>query len=225
MRELTNDKPKCMAELRGEETILSRQLNILKETGIMDVVMTTGYFDKILVDYCASLHLDLRFIFVNNPLYASTNYIYSIYLAREHLDDDILSLHGDLVFEAEIVRKLLEQPKSCMTVSSTLPLPPKDFKAVLQDGLVRKIGVEFFENAVAAQPFYSLKRSDWKLWLEEIARYCEEGRTEVYAENAFNEISDVCRLYPLDVSDTLCAEVDTPEDLAMIKERLNQPKA
>jgi len=223
MGELTSEHPKCMTELRGGETILSRQLTILRSAGIVDVIMTTGYFDRILVDYCASLGLDLRFVFVNNPLYETTNYIYSIHLAREHLDDDILSLHGDLVFEADVVRKLLEQPESRMTVSTTLPLPPKDFKAVLRDGFVRKVGVEFFENAVAAQPLYSLKRADWKLWLDGIERFCEEGRTDVYAENVFNEISGICRIHPLDVGDMLCAEVDTPEDLAMIRERLDRP--
>ena len=99
---LTSEHPKCMTEISGTETILSRQLKCLFDCGVTDVVMTTGYFDTVLVDYCHSLGLPMNFTFVNNPLYAETNYIYSIYCAREFLDDDIVLMHGDLVFENEV---------------------------------------------------------------------------------------------------------------------------
>ena len=86
---LTKDHPKCMTEISPTETILSRQLKLLKKVNITDIVITTGYYDQVLIDYCESLNLGLNFIFVNNPVYDKTNYIYSIYCAREHLDDDI----------------------------------------------------------------------------------------------------------------------------------------
>jgi len=125
---LTSEHPKCMTEISPTDTMLSRQLRLLSKAGIKEVVMTTGYFDDILVEYCHSLQLPLEFTFVNNPLYAETNYIYSIYCAREHLrDQDILLMHGDLVFEATVLDDILEFPKSCMKVSSTQPLPEKDF--------------------------------------------------------------------------------------------------
>ena len=162
---LTSEHPKCMTEVSSRETILSRQLRMIAEAGIREVVVTTGYYDSVLVNYCRSLDLPLDFTFVKNPVYAETNYIYSIYCARDCLDDDILLMHGDLVFENEVFDRVLASPVSCMTVSSTLPLPEKDFKAVVQDGMIRKVGVEFFNDAVEAQPLYLLKRDDWKLWL------------------------------------------------------------
>ena len=36
----------------------------------------------------------MHYTFVNNPLYNSTNYIYSIYCAKEYLDDDVILMHG-----------------------------------------------------------------------------------------------------------------------------------
>ena len=72
--------------------------------------MTTGYFDKVLVDYCQSLELPLHITFINNPRYAETNYIYSIYCAREALrDDDLLLMHGDLVFEPSVLEEIMQQ--------------------------------------------------------------------------------------------------------------------
>lgn len=219
---LTSEHPKCMTEISDTDTILSRQLKLIVAAGIKEVVMTTGYFDEVLVQYCNSLNLPLNFTFVNNPLYAETNYIYSIYCAREYLDDDILLMHGDLVFEYSVLEDLLAFSKSCMKVSSTVALPEKDFKAVVHNGRVEKVGVEYFTDAMEAQALYKLKKDDWKLWLNEIIAFCETNNRKCYAENAFNGISDKCAIYAYDVKNRLCSEIDTPEDLKMVSERLSE---
>lgn len=109
-----------------------------------------------------------------------------------------------------------------MTVSSTLPLPEKDFKAVVHHGRIEKVGIECFSDALAAQPLYKLKRDDWQVWLDKICEFCESGNVKCYAENAFNEASSRCAIHPLDVKNTLCAEIDTPEDLAVVSSKLKE---
>ncbi|MBR7029814.1 MAG: phosphoenolpyruvate mutase [Prevotella sp.] len=218
---ITKEHPKCMTEISYRNTILSRQLRLLVSFGIEEVVMTTGYYDQILVDYCDALHLPLKFTFVNNPEYATTNYIYSIYCAKEQLkDDDIILMHGDLVFESQVMEAIIDSATSCMAVSSTLPLPEKDFKAVIKDGKIEKVGIEFFDNAMAAQPLYKILKEDWLVWLQNIEKFCEINNRKVYAENAFNEVSDQCNIYPCDVRDMLCAEIDTPEDLEIVSKKV-----
>jgi len=218
---LTSEHPKCMTEISTKDTILSRQLKLIAEAGIKEVVMTTGYFDEILVNYCHSLNLPLNYTFVNNPIYDKTNYIYSIYCAKDHLrDEDIVLMHGDLVFEAEVFDKVIASDASCMTVSSTLPLPEKDFKAVIGEERVKAVGIEFFTDAMAAQPLYKLCKDDWNVWLDEICAFCENDDRKCYAENAFNKVSDKCHIYPLDVKDALCGEIDTPEDLAVVSKQI-----
>ena len=219
---LTSEHPKCMTEVSPSETILSRQLTLIAQAGIREVVMTTGLFDTVLVEYCRSLDLPLHYTFVKNPVYRDTNYIYSIYCARDYLDDDIILMHGDLVFENEVFDKVVESEVSCMTVSSTLPLPDKDFKAVVKDGMVMKVGIEFFNEAMEAQALYHLKRDDWKIWLDKIIEFCETDQVKVYAENALNELNGACHIHALDVKNLLCAEIDNPEDLAVVKAKLKE---
>lgn len=219
---LTSEHPKCMTEVSAHDTILSRQLKLIADSGVEEVVITTGYYDSILVNYCHSLDLQLRFTFVNNPIYDKTNYIYSIYCAKEYLDDDILLMHGDLVFENEVLDMLLKSPVSCMAVSSTLPLPEKDFKAQVVDGKVIKVGVDIFNDAMEAQALYCLKKKDWKVWLDKIVEFCEAGNTKVYAENALNELNGAANIYAMDVQNLLCAEIDNPEDLAVVSAKLKE---
>lgn len=219
---LTSEHPKCMTEISSNETILSRQLKQLVYSGINEVVMTTGAFDSVLVNYCKSLDLPLHITYVKNPDYKDTNYIYSIYCAKEYLDDDIILMHGDLVFENEVFDMLSESPVSCMAVSSVKPLPQKDFKAVIKDGNVINVGIEFFNDAVEAQPLYKLKHDDWKLWLDKIVEYCEADNKKVYAENALNELDGACNISALDIKNLLCSEIDNPEDLAVVSSELKK---
>lgn len=220
---ITNEHPKCMTEISYKNTILSCQLRQLVSFGVEEVVITTGYYDKVLVDYCNALHLPLKYTFVNNPVYDKTNYIYSIYCAKEQLkDDDIILMHGDLVFENLVMEAVIDSPASCMAVSSTLPLPEKDFKAVIKDDRIEKVGIEFFDNAMAAQPLYKIKKEDWLVWLANIEKFCESDNRKCYAENAFNEVSDKCIIKPLDVKDMLCAEIDTPEDLQVVSAKFKE---
>ena len=219
---LTSEHPKCMTEISTKETILSRQLKMIADAGIEEVVMTTGYYDGVLVKYCQSLELPLHFTFVNNPIYDKTNYIYSIYCAKDYLDDDIILMHGDLVFENEVFDRVVSSRVSCMTVSSTLPLPEKDFKAQIVNGMVMKVGVDIFNEAMEAQALYKLMKDDWKVWLDKIVEFCEADNRKVYAENALNELNGAANIHALDVENLLCAEIDNPEDLAVVSGKLKE---
>ena len=217
---LTSEHPKCMTEISNTETILSRQLRQLAGVGVKDIVITTGLYDTVLVDYCTGLNLPLQIVYVNNPVYDRTNYIYSIFCAKEYLDDDILLIHGDMVFEDKVLDMVMSFEHSCMTVSSTVALPEKDFKAVIQNGQIEKIGIEFFNDAMTAQPLYKLKRDDLDLWVAQIVKYIDNRNMKCYAENAYNDISDRCHIYPLDVKDMLCGEIDNVMDYTIISNRL-----
>ena len=219
---LTSEHPKCMTEIGTGHTILSRQLAMLSQYGIREVVITTGYLDEVLVKYCQSLAFPIQLVYIKNPVYDRTNYIYSIYCARDFLDDDIILMHGDLVFEDNVLWKIMESPVSCMSISSTLPLPEKDFKAQVVDGKVMKVGVDIFEEAVEAQALYKLLKNDWKLWLSKITEYCVEGKTNVYAENALNELNGAANIYAVDVKDMLCSEIDNMEDLENVTSKLRR---
>ena len=66
---LTSEQPKCMTEISSNETIISRQLKMLADAGIESIVITTGYFDGVLVNYVESLELPLDITFIKNELY------------------------------------------------------------------------------------------------------------------------------------------------------------
>ena len=179
MGDLTKNHPKCMTEIASMETILSRQLRQIEDYGIKEVVITTGPFEDKLIHYVESLGLDLEYSFVRNPLFAETNYIYSIYLAREVLKDtDLLLMHGDLVVENDVFFDFMEQEGSLMAGSTTKELPEKDFKAEVEDGKITKVGVYCFEHAFSASRSISLRRRTGDFGSPQSAHFVRERMRE-----------------------------------------------
>lgn len=218
MGSLTESAPKCMTQISENDSILSRQLKMLSTLGIKDVVMTTGYRNKDLEEYCESLQLPMNYQFVYNEDYETTNYIYSIYCARNELQNtDIMLLHGDLVFEFAILKEIVEAEESHLLISSTAEIPEKDFKAIIKNGKIDKVGIEFMNQSVAVQPLYKLNQEDWKIWLDEIVKYCENGKRTCYAENALNEVASYCNIKPFDIYNRFCAEIDNVHDWEKVK--------
>jgi len=219
MGNLTKDKPKCLVEINNEKTILSYEIKSLYKVGINDFLITTGPFEDKLIKYVQKKFPGLHVTFINNPKYDSTNYIYSIYLTKEILDDDILLMHGDMIYNNKVLNKLLEAPyENAVLADSQIELPEKDFKARLKNGNVVEIGVNVFGNdCVFLAPIYKLKQDFIQLWLEEIEKFINNGEDGVYAENAFNKIADKLLLKPVYYNGLFCTEIDNIKDLELVK--------
>ena len=162
MGEFTEHNHKSMAVLKNGETIFARQIRLLSACGIRDFIVTTGPFQEQLKQTAArSDFRGLRFTFVENPIYDKTNYIYSMYRARDLLDDDMILLHGDLVFNRRFVEEILADSRPNLgAVNMEKALPEKDFKARVVDGKIREVSIHIFDadQRMPSSPFYKLDR-------------------------------------------------------------------
>lgn len=217
MGEWTKTHHKCQTVLKNGETILARQLRLLQEEGIRDIVITTGPFEE-QIRATAAAFPALNIAFVPNPAYASTNYIYSMYLARALLADDLLLLHGDLVFNRRLLHRLLACPDaSAATVHFGKALPEKDFKARVQDGRILEVSIHIFdEDCFAFQPLYKLCRSDAQAWLDRVEAFIDRGENKCYAENALNELLPSLNLRALSYENDYIDEIDNLDDYARV---------
>lgn len=222
MGKLTKNRPKCLVRLPNGETILSRQLRILSETGISEAVITTGKYTseiKAEAEKCKSM----RFTFVENPRYAETNYIYSMYLAAKYSDDDILMLHGDLVFEKEVICFMLRsRAKDLCMYEKVSCLPIKDFKCMVENNILRRVSVDIFEkNCYAFQPIYKLSRETFRLWSDRAGEYAAAGKTSVYAEDALNELLPQLSITAVENHSGYIQEIDNEDDFLKVGSKIS----
>ena len=82
LRPLTLETPKSLIELNGK-ALLERQIEFLKEKGINDIIIVTGYLNE-KFEYLKEKY-SVKIIF--NDKYDIYNNIYSMYLVRDYLAD------------------------------------------------------------------------------------------------------------------------------------------
>lgn len=222
---LTAAQPKALVPLANGETLLSRQLRLLGAAGVCDVVISTGYrAAQIMAASAPFTAQGMNVRFVHNPDYQTTNAIVSLDLAAPLLrGEELLMLHGDLVFDANWLEKVLSTTAPDLAaVDATPPLNEKDFKARIENGTIAAIGVDLCgEDCVNFMPFYKLSAQALDLWLDAVHAAIGRGETQIYAETAAAPVLCKMQLAPFSYAGRLLAEIDTPEDLAAVRSYLN----
>lgn len=221
MGDMTQLQHKSMTRLKDGETIFHRQIRLLSAEGIRDFIITTGPFEEQLKAEAADFP-ELNFTFVRNAIYDRTNYIYSMYLAREHMQDDLVFLHGDLVFDRKLVRDVLAcSDANTGTVNFAKALPEKDFKARVVDGKILEVSIHIFDdNCFAFQPFYKMDKATAAAWIAKVEEFIEKGENKCYAENALNEIFASLNVRAFSYEGYYIDEIDNLDDYARVMEEI-----
>ena len=99
LRPYTDTQPKCMVPLHGTP-LLTTALEMAAQVGIMEDVIREAYGERF-----AGIEIG----YVSNPDYATTNNLYTMWLAREELNEDLILLEGDLRYDVDVLRDLAER--------------------------------------------------------------------------------------------------------------------
>lgn len=216
---LTKNNPKCLIKITNKETILDLQLKNLIKYNLVDLVMLTGPFEEKIKNYINENYPTLNVQYVQNPIYDKTNYIYSIYLLKDTINEDVILLHGDLIFSNLVLEQLINsEEENCVPVNKEITIPKKDFKALIINEKIIRIGVDISgPNIAFLAPLYKLSKQFFKVWLNQIDKFIKRNKVNCYAEDALNEILDRLVLKPIYINDIGCKEIDDFEDLEVIK--------
>ena len=103
----TKNNTKCMVDVAGEK-LIDHAIKAIKNANIKKFVIVLGYKGENLKNYILEKHQgELEFVFINNEVYATTNNIYSFYLAKEELEkDDTILLESDLIYDENLIRDI-----------------------------------------------------------------------------------------------------------------------
>jgi choline kinase len=99
MKTLTDDRPKCLVELRGK-SLLEWQFIALREAGITEIAIVTGYKREMLATH------GLKEFY--NSRWAKTNMVSSLSCAEEWLKSEpCIVSYSDIFYEASAVTTLI----------------------------------------------------------------------------------------------------------------------
>lgn len=215
--DLTKEQPKCMTRIKGM-TILERAMQTLLTVGVRQFVIVTGHKNEVLGNYLRGLHPDLDITFVHNPDYATTNNIYSLWLAANAIRSNFLLIESDIIFTPKMLADLL--PPCAASVS-----PLRDWMngTVVTIDERRDVDAMYLKNdsrpdreAFKTVNMYSFDLKSWQnvVW-PELDRAVRAGDRSSYYEKIF---ANAVRVGRLSLRAALCSEaewfeVDTPEDI------------
>jgi len=107
LRPLTTDIPKCMVKLFGK-SLLEQQITTYRSCGINDITVVTGYKNK-------KINIDGINI-VQNKKFDTTNMVESLFCARRKILDSTIISYGDIIFQKNILEKLIESTHDASVV-------------------------------------------------------------------------------------------------------------
>ncbi len=94
----TKNLPKGMLEFNGKP-LIQQQIETLRAAGINDIIIVKGYEpDKINFE---------NIKYYENKDYANTNMVETLFAAEEELNDDILVCYADILYEKDVLKKIL----------------------------------------------------------------------------------------------------------------------
>lgn len=230
LRPLTNNTPKCLLKV-GEKSILERTIDNLIKNNISEVIVVTGFLKEKIEGFLIQNYPNLSFTFIYNEKYDSTNNIYSLWLAKSKiLGYDMLLLDSDIVFDSRIVGQLLSSKyDDCLSLRSVEKLGKEEIKCLLnEDGSIREIGKTMDPQEAVGESIGIEKFSkDLVLRLFTILdrKILDEKDVNVFYEAAFQDTMDSgAKIFPVDVEDYKCMEIDTAEDLKLVGELVSDLK-
>jgi histidinol-phosphate/aromatic aminotransferase/cobyric acid decarboxylase-like protein/choline kinase len=103
---LTKNSTKCMVELNGRK-LIDYMFEALAEAGIARAIMVVGHGADEVRRFLGSSCRGIPVSYIENPVYAKTNNIYSLYLAKDYMEeDDTLLLESDIIFDRLLLKDI-----------------------------------------------------------------------------------------------------------------------
>ncbi len=117
LRPFTQQFPKCLVPVNGVP-ILVNALTHLSDVGVKEVVIVVGHHKEKIYESIGDTFQSVKVSYIESENYESTNNIYSLWLAREHLVDDVVLLEADVFFDRQLLERLLSHESESLAAVS-----------------------------------------------------------------------------------------------------------
>ncbi|MDR0467093.1 MAG: phosphocholine cytidylyltransferase family protein [Deltaproteobacteria bacterium] len=196
--------PKSLSALPTGERILGRQIRLLREAGIARVTVVVGFKKALIMEEYPDV------FYCYNPIYYVTNTSKSLVHALRHMDDDVLWLNGDVVFEAGVLDEILRAPAENLACVDKKRCGEEEVKYAQDDaGYISAISKNVAQPLGEALGINLVRKNSLPAFVRAL-NACED--TDYFERGMELMIEAGERVLPLDISAYRCVEVDFVAD-------------
>jgi choline kinase len=224
IRSAHGQHPKCLIQV-DEKTILDNQLEALSMAGINEVAIVVGYEKEQIIHHVRSRALPCkqRICFIENPAFAVTNNIYSLWLALDWLrGDSFIVLNADVVFDPEI---LILARHSDTPISMIVDPSWRDetMKVIIEGDRViemsKRISRDQFSGTYIGITAFS--KAVQEMFFRKMSDLIGAGRVDEFFNAAVQELADEGVPIGFTTTEGLpWAEIDDPLDLSFAQKNV-----
>ena len=188
---LTKSSPKCLT-LVNEKSILERLVNNLKKQGFKRLVIVTGYKKECIMDFLGNKSGDLTIEYIHSPLYRSTNNIYSLWMARNMMNEPFVLFESDLVLNTSLLDEMVFPDKMAVAEmrpwleGTTVSVNTKNQITQFQEGTTDT----YSDIRYKTVKIYSFSLPSWHAIVKRLNQYISDGNINCYYETVFSEMID-----------------------------------
>jgi choline kinase len=225
IRSVHGECPKCLINVDGE-TILDHQIDGLLKAGIETIAIVVGYEKEQIIRHVhgrIGRRPTPKIEFIENPAFAITNNIYSLWLAKDWIGGEgFVCLNADVILDAQILASAM---KANALVSMIVDPEWRDetMKVIISDDRVirmsKKISKEEFSGTyIGITLFHQAINARFFTKVEEVVK---TGRVNEFFNVAVQELVDVgLRVGFTTTAGAAWAEIDDPLDLSFAQQNI-----
>lgn len=214
---LTGGQPKCLAEI-GARPLILHQLEALADHGVGPVLMVVGYSQETI-----RAVVGRRVEYLVNERFRETNSLYSLWLAREWAQGPFVLLNSDLLFDPDILDRVLGQRGNVLAYDSTSSRGREQTKVAIREGVVVDLGKDLPPASARGESLGLLKfEADGARAMLDAAHHlvAEEKQDRAWVIEATRAVCRGVLIHGVNVAGLPWAELDFPNDLEDARSRV-----
>jgi choline kinase len=205
------DMPKCLVTLGGE-TMLSRNIRVLRAAGIEEVVVVVGCAAETVRRTCPEA------TFVENDIFAQTNSMYSLWLARTLLAEGFVVMNCDVLAHPQLVTDLVNaRHEDALLVAyrdDSVSYSDEEMKVRVRRGRVVDIAKTMDPEDADGENLGIVKfgAAGARLLVEKMDALVAAGERKAWVPRAFKAFAEERPLHVIGTRGYPWIEIDFPED-------------
>ena len=212
LRPLTDLTPKCLLDIGGKN-LLQRTIENVLQNGINDFIFVTGYRENMIKEYIAKNFPDLNAVFLTNSDYMNNNNSYSLWMTKDYAGEEIELINSKFQTCLALKKHTLDEEQIKVKADNSNKVLEISKVVEIEKAIGESIGIEIISGEFLKDMYDILER-----------KIVKENNVNEFYEKTFEEVIEkndsAKEMYVVDISEYMCMEIDTIEDLENARKNL-----
>ena len=200
----------------NDETLIERNISLLKKNGIENIIVVAGYKSELIKDILSNEDITI----LKNENYKWTGTMESLSIAFDYIDEDFLLVESDIVVEESGVREIIKYPsRDCILITAESGSGDEAFVEI-KDNKIYKISKDIAQLNRIDGEMIGISKISYEFYKKMMDSYEDNMNPYMNYEYMMLDISRTYSLGYAKVDNLLWHEIDNIEHYNYVTNKL-----